>query len=71
MGTLAANLAAVLLAALLLGAAVWVVGIALLAWLTTRPAVTVGVLVTTGAALGATALAYVAAVVLMRLVLPA
>jgi len=60
-----ATLAAVLLAAILLGVEVWVVGIAALAWTVSRPALTAVAVATAGAALTASAVGYVAAVILL------
>jgi hypothetical protein len=48
------NLLAVLVAGVLLGTAVWVVGIAAIAWVGSRAAFTGRTLVTTGAAVAAT-----------------
>ncbi len=60
-----ANLAAVLVAAILLGLEVWVVGIAALAWTVSRPALTGAVLAKAGAALAVSAIGYVAVVILV------
>lgn len=65
------SLLGVLLAAVLLGAAVWVVGIAILAWVLTRPVLAGGTLLAAGAAVAATGVVYVLAVVVIRLLLPA
>lgn len=65
------SLLGVLLAAVLLGAAVWVVGIAILAWVVTRPALAGGTLPVAGAAVAASGVVYVLAVVAIRLLLPA
>lgn len=59
-----ASLAAVLLAAILLGFEVWVVGIAVLAWAVSRPTVTATVLAKAGAALAVSAIGYAAVVIL-------
>jgi hypothetical protein len=68
---MAAALLAVLAAAVLLGLEVWVVAVALLAWVVSRPALTGTVLVRAGAALAVSAAAYVTAVILVgRLVTP-
>jgi hypothetical protein len=62
---------AVLLAAVLLGLEVWVLAVALLAWVLSRPALTGAVFVQAGAALAVSAAAYTAAVILVgRLVRP-
>jgi hypothetical protein len=60
-----ATLAAVLLAAILLGVEVWVVGIAALAWAVSRPTLTGLAVATAGAALTASAAGYVAVVILL------
>jgi hypothetical protein len=60
-----ATLAAVLLAAILLGVEVWVVGIAALAWTVSRPTLTGVVVATAGAALVASAVGYVTVVILV------
>ena len=65
------NLLAVLVDGVLLGAAVWVVEIAALAWALSRPAVTSRTLFTTGAAVAAPAVVYIAAEFAIRLLLPA
>jgi len=68
---LGANLLGVLAAAFLLGVEVWIVAVLALAYVVSREAITVGVLVKAAAALGASAVAYVVAVVLIgRLVSP-
>ena len=64
---LGANLLAVLVAAFLLGVEVWVVAILALAYVVSREAITVGALVKAAAALGASAIAYVAAVMVIGL----
>lgn len=64
-------LAGVLLAALLLGVAVWVVGIAALAWVVSREAVTAAALVRAGAAVLASGVLYVATVIAIGLLLHA
>lgn len=66
-----AGLLGVLIAGILLGVAVWVIGIAILAWVVTRPTLTGGSLVATGAAVAASGVVYVAAVIAIRLLLPA
>jgi len=63
------NLLAVLVDGVLLGTAVWVVGIAALAWVVSRPAVTGRTLVTTGRPWAATAVVYIAGVIAIRLLL--
>ena len=64
-GAIVAPLIGVLLAALLLGVTVWVVGILALAWLVSRKTITVAGLVKAGLAMGAAATGYVAAVILI------
>ena len=59
-----ASLGAVLLAAILLGLEVWVVGLAVLAWAVSRPVVTATVLAKAGAALAVSAIGYAALVIL-------
>ncbi len=59
-----ASLAALLVAAILLGLEVWVVGIAVLAWAVSRPTVTATVLAKAGAALAVSAIGYAAVVIL-------
>jgi len=66
-----ASLATVLVAAVLLGLEVWVVGIAVLAWAVSRPTLTATVLGRGGAALAVSAIGYAAVVILAgRLVTP-
>jgi hypothetical protein len=65
-----ANLAGVLFAGGLLGVDVWVVAIGLLGWVVARPGpITPRILVVAGLLLGASAVAYVAAVVLVGVLL--
>lgn len=65
-----AALTGVLIAGCLLGVEVWVVAIAMLAWLVARPApISTRVLVVTGLLLGASAAAYVGIVVLIGVLL--
>jgi hypothetical protein len=67
-----ANLAGVLVTGGLLGAEVWVVAIAILAWVVAHQGpITPRVLVVAGLLLGASAVAYVAAVVLIGVLLSA
>lgn len=66
-----AALAGVLLAALLLGIAVWVVGIAALASVVSRETVTTGALARAGVAVAASGVLYVAAVIAIGLLVPA
>jgi hypothetical protein len=66
-----ASLAGVLIAGALLGVEVWVVGIGILAWVVARPGtITTRVAVVAGLLLALSAVAYVAAVVLIGAVLP-
>ena len=62
---MALGLTAVLVAAILLGLEVWIVGIAALAWTISRPALTGAVLVTAAATLAVSAIGYAAVVILL------
>ena len=66
-----AALTGVLLAALLLGVAIWVVGLAALASIVSCETVTAGALVRAGVAVVASGVLYVAAVIAIGLLVPA
>ena len=66
-----ASLLGVLIAACLLGVTVWVVGIWVLAWVVSRPALAAGTLLAAAATLLASGAVYVCVVIAIRLLLSA
>jgi hypothetical protein len=65
MGILAANFVGVLMALILLGGEVWVIGIAVLAYVASRELITFPVLGWAGAVMGTSAVAYIIVVILI------
>ena len=70
MAAWAVNIAAILLALVLLGVEVWVVAIGVLAYVVSRDAITVPVLMRAGTAMVASAIAYCALAILLGTLVP-
>jgi UDP-3-O-[3-hydroxymyristoyl] glucosamine N-acyltransferase len=70
MGAWAANGAGVLVALVLLGIEMWVVGIAALAHVVSQEVISAPIVLRAGATIGASTVIYAAVVILVRAVLP-